>query len=201
MGGLGILLQVCIIMGFEAPAHIDLVRIVYRSTYPGADIAVLDHALFKQGDIDNLPDERAREGLQSHVLDTVLDVKGDLLCSLLACALIPVKSFNEFGFFDNLTDNALAVPFDDMPVCCTDVRECRDGDALKCQLLGFPVCHYSPDISLDRCSVSSLPAGKRSADVKKSSSFWSTGASETKTPFIRSSVSDSADDRSRSRYW
>ena len=59
MGGLCILLQVCIVMGFKALAHIDLVRIIDRRTYPGADIAVLDHALFKQGDVDNLPDERA----------------------------------------------------------------------------------------------------------------------------------------------
>ena len=46
-------------MGFKALAHIDLVRIIDRRTYPGADIAVLDHALFKQDDVDNLTDERA----------------------------------------------------------------------------------------------------------------------------------------------
>ena len=128
-------------MRFEALADIDLVRIVDRRTDPGGDIAVLDHAFFQQGDIDNLPDERAGEGLEPHVLDPVLDIKGDLLRRLLACALIPVKSFNEFGLFDNLADDALSVPFDDMAVGCADVRERRDGNSLKGQLFGFPARH------------------------------------------------------------
>ena len=122
--------------------------IIDRCTDPGGNIAVLDHALLQEGDIDNLPDKRAGEGLEPHVLDPVLDIESDLLRDLFGCPVIAVKSFNEFGLFYDLVDNALSVPFDDMAIGCADIGEYRDGNSLKGQLSGFAARHQSPEMSL-----------------------------------------------------
>jgi len=49
--GLGILLEVGIVPGLEPPADIDGMGVVYRCPHPGADVPVLDHSPFKQGNV------------------------------------------------------------------------------------------------------------------------------------------------------
>ncbi len=136
-----------------------------RSTDTGRNIAVLYHTLFKQCDINDLADKRPGEGLQTHVLDPVFHIMRDFLRCRFVSALVPIKGLDQFSLLNNLSDNAIAIPFDDMPVRCPDGGEQGNCDSLKSKLLGLPVCHYSPDISFDKCSPSSLPAGKRSAEV------------------------------------
>ena len=116
MRGLGVLLEVGIIFGLEPPPHVDQMSVEDRGPHPGTDVPVLDHSPLKQGDIHDLPDKWAAQGLDPHGLDPLLDHAGNLLRQFLVCALEPVKCLYEARFFYDLPDDALTVPLDNMPV-------------------------------------------------------------------------------------
>ena len=89
MGGLCVLLQVCVVVGLKTLPYVDLVRIINRGADPGRDIPVLHHPFFQEGDVDDLPDERAGERLEPHILDPVLDFQRDLMRGLELAPLYP----------------------------------------------------------------------------------------------------------------
>ena len=94
-----------------------------RRTDTGGNIAVLYHTLFKQCDINDLADKRPGEGLQPHVLDAVFHIMRDFLCSRFISTLIPIECLDKLCLFNNLSDNAIAIPFDDVPIRCSDGGE------------------------------------------------------------------------------
>ncbi|KAF5037804.1 hypothetical protein DSECCO2_560850 [anaerobic digester metagenome] len=161
----GILLEVRVVVSLKSPPDVDEVRVKDRGSYPGADVAVGYEAALKERHVDDLADQRPGERLQPEHLDLSLDPAGDILRRLLVGPFVAVEDLDEAGLFNDLPDDPVPVPVQEVAPRCPDFRE--GGDELpEYSRLGRPSRqpHASAIRSAARSSRSAPPA-KRSADV------------------------------------
>jgi len=124
--GLGILLEIGVVVGLKPSPHIDEVRIKDRGSHPRADIPVGDQAALKKRHVDDLADQRTGKRLQTEHLDLLLNQPGDLLCRLLIRSLVAVEDLYESAFLDDLPDDPVPVPVEEVAPRSPDFRKSGD---------------------------------------------------------------------------
>ena len=85
--GLGVLLQVRIVVRLETLPDVDQVGVVDRCAHARADVPVPDQAALEQHHVHDLADQRGREGGQVQPADPVLDLARDRPRGLFVRAL------------------------------------------------------------------------------------------------------------------
>ncbi len=113
--GLGVLLEVGVVVGFESPPDVDEVRVEDRGSHPGADVAVGDKTAFEKRHVDDLADQGPGERLKAEHLDLPLDQPGDLLRRLLAGSPGVVEGLDQPGLLRDLPDDPVPVPVEEIP--------------------------------------------------------------------------------------
>ncbi len=121
--GLGVLLEIGVVVGLKAPPHIDEVRVEDRGSHPGADVAVGRKPPLKERHVDDLADQGAGERLEPQHLNLPLDPPGDILRRLLIGSLVAVEDLHELALLHDLPDDPIAVPVEEVAPRGPDFRE------------------------------------------------------------------------------
>ena len=153
---------------------VDQVGVVDRGAHARADVPVPDQAALEQHHVHDLADQRAREGGQVQPPDPILDLARDRPRSLLVRALAVVEGLDQPGLDQDLPDDPLAVPLEDMPVRPPDGRHGRDPDPVEGRLAARLRGGHGITSLSRRASTAArftAPPAKSSADVRNVSPF------------------------------